>query len=92
MATTRIPVYLYADDPISHAGIAGQLRPRPEVRDVRVDVAGELCTPRDVLSRDQPVSRLRIGDVLVFGRAGAYGWDISHHDFLRHPPPTFEVL
>jgi len=25
--------------------------------------------------------------VLVFGNAGAYGWDISHHDFLRHPYP-----
>jgi diaminopimelate decarboxylase len=25
--------------------------------------------------------------VLVFGNAGAYGWDISHRDFLRHPYP-----
>jgi 2-[(L-alanin-3-ylcarbamoyl)methyl]-2-hydroxybutanedioate decarboxylase len=30
--------------------------------------------------------------VLVFARAGAYGWDISHHDFLRHPPPRFVVV
>jgi diaminopimelate decarboxylase len=30
------------------------------------------------------VARLRVGDVLVFGNAGGYGWDISHHDFLRH--------
>jgi diaminopimelate decarboxylase len=66
--------------------------PRPQVDDVAVDAVGELCTPRDVLARDQPVRRLRIGDVLVFGRTGAYGWDISHHDFLRHPPPRFEVL
>jgi diaminopimelate decarboxylase len=66
--------------------------PRPEVRDAAVDVAGELCTPRDVLARDRHVDRLRVGDVLVFGRAGAYGWDISHHDFLRHPPPAFVVL
>jgi len=65
---------------------------RTEVRGVPVDVAGELCTPRDVLTRGQPVDRLRIGDVLVFGRAGAYGWDISHHDFLRHPPPEFVIL
>jgi diaminopimelate decarboxylase len=63
---------------------------RPEVRDVEVDAVGELCTPRDVLTRGQRVARLRVGDVLVFGRAGAYGWDISHHDFLRHPHP--EVL
>jgi diaminopimelate decarboxylase len=65
---------------------------RPEVRDVEVDAVGELCTPRDVLARGQRVARLRVGDVLLFGRAGAYGWDISHHDFLRHPyPQTFVV-
>ena len=64
---------------------------RPAVADVEVDVAGELCTPRDVLARGVRVDRLRIGDVLVFGRAGAYGWDISHHDFLRHDPPAFIV-
>ncbi len=66
--------------------------PRPEVRDTAVDAVGELCTPRDVLARDRHVDRLRVGDVLVFGRAGAYGWDISHHDFLRHPAPEFVVL
>jgi len=65
---------------------------RTQVTDVAVDAVGELCTPRDVLARDRHVSRLRIGDVLVFARTGAYGWDISHHDFLRHPPPRFEVL
>jgi diaminopimelate decarboxylase len=68
----------------------GHPYPRPEVRDVAVDAVGELCTPRDVLTRDQRVDRLRVGDVLVFGNAGGYGWDISHHDFLRHPHP--EVL
>jgi diaminopimelate decarboxylase len=60
---------------------------RPDLRDAAVTVTGELCTPRDVLARDVPVDRLRVGDVLVFGNAGAYGWDISHHDFLRHPHP-----
>lgn len=60
---------------------------RPEVRGVAVDAVGELCTPRDVLTRGQRVERLRVGDVLVFGRTGAYGWDISHHDFLRHQYP-----
>ncbi|MFL6073125.1 MAG: alanine racemase [Mycobacteriales bacterium] len=66
--------------------------PRPEVRDTAVTVAGELCTPRDVLARDTPVARLRVGDVLVFGDAGAYGWDISHHDFLSHPHPQMLVI
>jgi diaminopimelate decarboxylase len=66
--------------------------PRPEVRDVAVDAVGELCTPRDVLTRDHPVDRLRVGDVLVFGNAGAYGWEISHHDFLRHPHPRVLLI
>lgn len=65
---------------------------RPQVRDVVVDVVGELCTPRDVLSRNVPVARLRVGDVLVFGRTGAYAWDISHHDFLRHDRPRFVLV
>jgi diaminopimelate decarboxylase len=57
-----------------------------------VDVVGELCTPRDVLARGQHVDRLRIGDVIVLARTGAYGYDISHHEFLRHPPPQFLVV
>ena len=64
---------------------------RPEVRDVTVDVVGELCTPRDVLARDAHVAELSVGDLLFFGRTGAYGWDISHHEFLRHDPPQFMV-
>ncbi len=42
--------------------------PRPEVQDVAVDAVGELCTPRDVLTRGQQVDRLRVGDVLVFAK------------------------
>lgn len=65
---------------------------RPQVCRVEVDAVGELCTPRDVLARGVWVDRLRVGDVLVFGRAGAYGWDISHHEFLRHPYPQILVV
>jgi 2-[(L-alanin-3-ylcarbamoyl)methyl]-2-hydroxybutanedioate decarboxylase len=66
--------------------------PRPSVAGVALDAVGELCTPRDVLTRAQPVDVLRVGDVLVFGNAGAYGWDISHHEFLRHPYPEMIVI
>jgi 2-[(L-alanin-3-ylcarbamoyl)methyl]-2-hydroxybutanedioate decarboxylase len=65
---------------------------RPAVEDARVDVAGELCNPRDVLSRDEPVARVRAGDVLVFGNAGAYGWEVAHRDFLAHPYPQRVIL
>ncbi|MDI2031425.1 type III PLP-dependent enzyme [Saccharopolyspora sp. TS4A08] len=60
--------------------------PRPQA-DGPITVVGELCTPKDVLARDVPVSRVRAGDVLIFSHAGAYGWEISHHDFLSHPHP-----
>jgi len=33
------------------------------------------------------VERVRIGDLACFLMAGAYGWDISHHDFLCHAYP-----
>jgi diaminopimelate decarboxylase len=66
--------------------------PRPGVTDSAVTVAGQLCTPKDVLARHVPVARLMVGDRVVFGMAGAYAWDISHHDFLMHPRPTFHYL
>lgn len=61
--------------------------PRPEALDEPVTVVGELCTPKDVLASGVTVGRVRPGDVLVFVYAGAYGWEISHHDFLSHPHP-----
>ena len=89
----RLPAAWGYSHPFTVLGIDAWARPydRPEVRDVAVDAVGELCTPRDVLTRDQHVPLLRVGDVLVFSRVGAYGWDISHHEFLRHDPPTFLI-
>jgi diaminopimelate decarboxylase len=66
--------------------------PRPEVRAEPVTMVGQLCTPKDVLARAVPVDRIRAGDVVAFGLAGGYGWNISHHDFLMHPPPAFHYL
>ncbi|MGV9324707.1 alanine racemase [Streptosporangium sandarakinum] len=56
-----------------------------------VTIAGQLCTPKDVLARRAPVA-LAPGDVVEFTMAGAYAWNISHHDFLMHPPPSFRYL
>ncbi|WP_027085526.1 type III PLP-dependent enzyme [Cohnella panacarvi] len=60
---------------------------RPAVADEPVTIVGQLCTPKDVLSDDVRVPLLRSGDVVLFVLAGAYGWAISHHDFLSHPHP-----
>ncbi|MEU7988490.1 alanine racemase [Streptosporangium canum] len=53
-----------------------------------VTIVGQLCTPKDVLAHRVPV-RLAVGDVVEFAMAGAYAWNISHHDFLMHPKPGF---
>ncbi|WP_442499212.1 type III PLP-dependent enzyme [Methylobacter sp. sgz302048] len=66
--------------------------PRPEVKQARVTVVGQLCTPKDILASDAPVERVRVGDLLMFPYAGAYAWHISHHDFLRHPHPQHIYL
>ncbi|MFB4297098.1 alanine racemase [Actinomadura sp. NTSP31] len=55
-------------------------------------LVGQLCTPKDVLARRVPVPPLRPGDLIAFAMAGAYAWNISHHDFLMHPEPAFHYL
>ncbi len=58
-------------------------------------VVGQLCTPKDVLASDVSAAEnvgVRVGDVLLFRYAGAYGWAISHHDFLSHPHPEHVYL
>ncbi|NUR27539.1 MAG: type III PLP-dependent enzyme [Catenulispora sp.] len=66
--------------------------PRPAAASSRVTLSGQLCTPKDVLAHSGPVDRLRAGDRVVFAMAGAYAWNISHHEFLMHPRPTFHHL
>ncbi|KAA8783066.1 type III PLP-dependent enzyme [Paenibacillus amylolyticus] len=65
---------------------------RPEVRGERAHIVGELCTPKDRMHSDAEIDRLRVGDVIVFEKSGAYAWTISHHDFLGHPHPAFHYL
>jgi len=66
--------------------------PRPELRDATVTVAGELCTPEDVLVRDVLVDRVRAGDLVVVPQAGAYGWEFALSAFLGHPPATRDLV
>ncbi|WP_239115033.1 alanine racemase [Planotetraspora kaengkrachanensis] len=56
-----------------------------------ITIVGQLCTPKDVFARRVPV-RLEVGDVVEFAMAGAYAWNISHHDFLMHPKPAFRYI
>ncbi|MDH6455067.1 type III PLP-dependent enzyme [Streptomyces sp. NPDC008196] len=65
---------------------------RPGGAGGRITLAGQLCTPKDVLARRVPTPGLRAGDRVLFSLAGAYAWNISHHDFLMHPRPGFHFL
>jgi len=64
----------------------------PVLLQENVTLVGQLCTPKDVLARRQPVEALAPGDCLVFPLAGAYAWNISHQNFLMHPPPRMVFL
>lgn len=66
--------------------------PRPAATDTGITTVGQLCTPKDIFARDVPVPRVRAGDLVAFGMAGAYAWNISHRDFLMHPPPGFHYI
>lgn len=63
-----------------------------EGSETRATLVGQLCTPKDVFARDVPVPHLEPGDIIAFTMAGAYAWNISHHDFLMHPKPAFHYL
>lgn len=65
---------------------------RVELENAKVTLVGQLCTPKDVFSKEALIKTIRTGDVVIFNYAGAYGWSISHHDFLSHPHPTFIYL
>ncbi len=90
----RTPVAKGHDQPFDVLPVADWPLPweRPGVTEEPVTVAGQLCTPKDVLAREVPVTSLRVGDRVVFGLAGAYAWNISHQEFLMHPRPTFHYV
>ncbi|WP_406318531.1 alanine racemase [Streptosporangium sp. NBC_01639] len=56
-----------------------------------ITIVGQLCTPKDRLSADVPIA-LKPGDVVELAMAGAYAWNISHHDFLMHRHPEFSYV
>jgi diaminopimelate decarboxylase len=72
--------------------LPGPNRTGEPMDDDHVTVVGQLCTPKDQLATGVTVRDLRVGDLLVFRMAGAYAWNISHHDFLMHPHPAFAYI
>ncbi|MFW6374804.1 MAG: pyridoxal-dependent decarboxylase, exosortase A system-associated [Guyparkeria sp.] len=57
-----------------------------------VDIAGPLCTPLDVLGKNQPLPALAPGDWLGVLQSGAYGASASPAGFLsRHPATEYLI-
>lgn len=54
-------------------------------------LCGSLCTTADVLARNVMLKRLRIGDILVFERAGAYSVSEGMALFLSRELPEVNV-
>jgi diaminopimelate decarboxylase len=80
----RLPAAQGHDHPVIHLP---RLQALPGTPEQAWTVVGQLCTPKDVLSRDCPLTGVEVGDMLVLPMAGAYGYNISHADFLCHPRP-----
>jgi len=53
---------------------------------------GPLCTGADKLGDNIRVEAADVGDIAVFGYAGAYGLTMSNLEFLSHPRPPEFVL
>ncbi|MDE5042249.1 staphyloferrin B biosynthesis decarboxylase SbnH [Staphylococcus aureus] len=77
-------IYRYKDNPYSFEKVS--------ISRQDTTLVGQLCTPKDVFAREVQIDAISTGDVIVFKYAGAYGWSISHHDFLSHPHPEFIYL
>ncbi|WP_249978631.1 IucA/IucC family protein [Vreelandella olivaria] len=81
----RLPAAQGHDHPVMHLPQDPQRASKGESQPWTV--VGQLCTPKDVLSRHQMLRGVAVGDLLVLPLAGAYGYNISHADFLCHPRP-----
>ncbi len=85
----RRPAALGINHPVA---IVPMHRPRvfPEQERVereRVYFGGPLCTGADKLGDEVYIEQAEVGDVAVFGLAGAYGLTMSNIEFLSHPRP-----
>lgn len=58
----------------------------------KVYFGGPLCTSADKLANDVYIEKANVGDIAVFGLAGAYGLSMSNNGFLSHALPEEVVV
>ena len=63
-----------------------------KVLDEAVYFGGPLCTGADKLANNVYIEAAAVGDIAVFGYAGAYGLTMSNIEFLSHERPREIVL
>lgn len=63
-----------------------------KIRAEKVYFGGPLCTGADKLANDIFIEAADVGDVAVFGLAGAYGLTMSNQEFLSHARADEVVL
>lgn len=54
----------------------------------RVNIAGALCTPDDLLAKNVELPTVEPGDYIIILNSGAYGLSFSPIQFLGHPTPA----
>jgi diaminopimelate decarboxylase len=80
----RLPAAQAHDHPVIHLPrLPAQSNSTPST----FTLVGQLCTPKDVLAKNLTLLDPKVGDILMLPLAGAYGYNISHVDFLCHPHP-----
>ncbi|MDX8402526.1 MAG: alanine racemase [Mariprofundaceae bacterium] len=90
----RRPAALAINHPlmIVRMGRPPLFRGQESVRREKAYFGGPLCTGADKLANDVFVEAADVGDIAVFGHAGAYGLTMSNIEFLSHPRPEEIVL
>jgi len=62
---------------------------RQKIAEYKIDIAGQLCTPQDILATNHPLDHeIQPGDFALFFNCGAYGFSASPLHFLSHPLPA----
>lgn len=101
---SREKIYIIVDggmhQHLSASGNLGQvIRKNYQIKNItsqkketeKIDIAGALCTPLDILATNIELPQTNVDDLIVIENSGAYGYSSSPLLFLGHPTPR-EIL
>jgi len=90
----RRPAALAINHPLSiiQMGVDKLFDGQESVSNEAVYFGGPLCTGADKLANNVLLESVEVGDIAVFGLAGAYGLSMSNVEFLSHERPQEVVI